>query len=455
MFKVIVTAIFLVFSNLSHAAGGYCYNSKTSERQAGPGCLETAWSIADERWKSEYPSSVSCATFNTSVAPMSGGTAYSRVRKNTTLGGCADGGYYGHETTCLDGYHPNESLTQCVADPGNEDDQEQRCKDLEGLDRISSSPEGWAPDRCVDGCFLAFQSGLSGSDPATGNTTYTTFAKYNGEMCNATNPDDPDVPEEEVPVIDAETKKVCQDSPAGPICSDESQRENNCFVLNGAEVCESDFPQSGFCRFTPQGYICKNDFEQEPDSQQTPKTPSGENLPPTVIIDNSSSTTNTNYTTTFWTSDAISGAGIDSGRSDSMNLDGIAKEGTLSALLSEVKRITDATGPELLQPGTEIESWPDELPSDSNEEQLEEAVSWGPLEDLVSGVTGINPSTTVPGLESGSCSSYTFGIGNRTIAFPGVEGCERLGWLKLGLAWVFAVFTLMKIYEIAFGVNKS
>lgn len=456
MYKLFFSVFLVAFFNLSHAAGGYCYNSKTTARQAGPGCLETAWAIADQKWKSEYPSYVSCTNFNTSVAPMSGGTGYSRVRKNTTLGGCSGGGYYGHETTCLDGYSPNASLTQCVAnatctegttyDPATGQcsliDPEPNACQAEAGSEFTMEQVEIEGSSCLNGCqvdYLPAKFDFAGVKYLVGKFTGTTCqAENSGELPPMLPLDDPDAP-----------RNCIVDANGNSLCYNYTDAQLKCGYFNEVRVCEDMFPPSG-CGYVNGKYGCVT--QTAPETGQLPTTKEGIERMPEWIIEGDE------YKTWIWETNNWTEGFNPSGTSDAgeqLKLDGIAKEATLQGLVSELRNFTQATGPALLQPGTEIEYWPTDLPPDTNEQQLEQSMVWGPLEDLVASVTGIDPSTTVPGLQDGSCSSYTFGIGNRTISFPGVEGCERLGWLKLGLAWVFAVFTLMKIYEIAFGVNKS
>lgn len=448
MSRLILAIGLLFFAQVSFSAGGYCYNSKTSARQAGPGCLEAAWSIADEKWKSEYPSSVSCATFNTSVAPMSGGTGYSRVRKNTSLSGCASGGYYGHETTCLDGYSPNESLTQCVAnvtctegttyDPATGQcsltEPPQDSCEFETGNEFTMESTG-EQSGCLNGCqvdWLPTTFDFGGSKYWTGKFTGATCIPDHGELPPMLPLDDPDAP-----------LNCIVDGNGNSLCYNYTDAELKCGKFNEVRVCEDMFPPSG-CGYVNGKYGCVT--QTAPETTQLPTTKEGLERMPEWILEGDE------YNTWIWETNNWTEGTNPSGTSDhgeQLKLDGIAKEATLQGLVNEVRQFNQNEGVPLLQPSDDGESWPQEIDNSDAEGQLSQLIDTSPFEAIVDSVSDFAPDIGLGGLQAKACVQWQISGFDRTFTIPNDQWCTYLELLRSVLAWVFAAMAGLKIYEMS------
>lgn len=475
-------ALVLLAANAS-AVGYYCYDSyhtQAAQNQgqltlSGGDCTTQQATNLENSWKAGNPTNT-CNIFQTGSSvtnPASG--AFSSVkqttvtRKSSTGSTCAT--YTVFANACAPGYKPGlnaSGFKTCVADaacsegmywnPANgqcqitdPNEPVNTCTDKQGDSfAMQSSLSDGEADSCYAGCQVdwlpsAFQFG--------DNKVWT--GTFTGQQCTGG-------PSGNLPPmlpLDPDAPRNCIIDPNDPtgnnLCFNYTDAQQKCGYFNDVRVCTDSFPPSN-CGYLNGKYICGTGSGSPLTSQMPTDEDGQDRFPDWIIEDNDTTNNNTTNNTWIWETNNWSGGINPSQTADTgeqLKLDGIAKESTLQGLKGVIEGMRDNPGPAYQMPGTDLEQWPTTVPENDNEEQVEDAFSWDPIQSTIDGMDLLSPSTNIPGMASSSCQSLTFGIADYEITFPGPEGCQRLEYLKTGLAWLFAIFAIMKIYELALGSN--
>lgn len=264
----------------------------------------------------------------------------------------------------------------------------------------SSNPGDLAPSICgTDGCLYTLQPHMSFGLPSLGSATGSYIAT--STTCN--------------PGIEAPTeeqvlpgKQCAEDAYGNKICIEPAV--TNCGEFNGKEFCAEDIPQDGECHLLGSGgFIC--------DGATPPKNIDGTDQNKVADV-----TDGTNDAQIYDANGGADAQDTEAGTEDT----GIDETGTPTGTDGMYDGEVDGTGIAGLLDGIGSE---------------------GTGGGVATGGNTISFSPNLPA--SATCQSITTSWAGKTIIFPGVDGCIKLGKWRDIMGWFFYILTALYIVNLA------